>query len=198
MSVQPRRQNFTTDDRLVRLARAGRREAFDELVGRYQRRATSVAYRLVGNLHDSLEVCQDAYVRAYRSLPRLEDPSRFGAWLMRIVTNLALNHRRRRGVRRANEDCLADHGETLEDGFARVPAALQFPGAYLAAEELAVRLRCELAALPEAQRAALILFSIEAIPQKQVAKILGCSVEAVKWHVFQARRKIRLRLADYL
>jgi RNA polymerase sigma-70 factor (ECF subfamily) len=198
VSVQPLRKNFKTDDRLVRLARTGRRQAFDELVSRYHRRATSVAYRLVGNLHDALEVCQDAYVRAYRSLHRLEDPNRFGAWLMRIVTNLGLNYRRRRGVRRGNEDCLTNHEGALEDECAGAPPALQFPGAYLAAEELAVHLRRELAALPEAQRSALILFSIEALPQKQVAKILGCSVEAVKWHVFQARRKIRLRLADYL
>ena len=198
VSVQPLRKNFKTDDRLVRLARAGRRQAFDELVSRYERRATGVAYRLVGNVHDTLEVCQEAYVRAYRSLRQLADPSRFGPWLLRIVTNVALNHRRRRGVRRANEDCFAGCSEDGEDKLARAPLAVQFPGAQLAAEELAVRIRRELAALPEAQRAALILFSIEALPQKQVARIMGCSVEAVKWHVFQARRKIRLRLADYL
>lgn len=199
VSVQPlRKQSFKTDAQLVRAARAGRRAAFDDLVGRYHRRATTVAYRLVGNVHDALEVCQESYLRAFRHLRRLKDPARFGAWLLRIVTNVSLNHRRRRGWQRANEDHLSTHGETLEEELpGRAPAA-EFPGARLAAQDLARCIRAGLAALPEPQRAALILFSVEALPQKRVAKILGCSVEAVKWHVFQARRKLRLRLAEQL
>jgi RNA polymerase sigma-70 factor, ECF subfamily len=55
-----------------------------------------------------------------------------------------------------------------------------------------------LADLPAQQRAALVLFSVEQLPQKEVAEILGCSVEAVKWHVFQARKKLKARLAEYV
>ena len=72
------------------------------------------------------------------------------------------------------------------------------PGATLAAEELAEIVQREIAALPEQQRLALVLFSIEQLPQKEVATIMDCSVEAVKWHVFQARRKLKQRLTDYL
>ena len=64
--------------------------------------------------------------------------------------------------------------------------------------ELAERIREGLAQLPERQRAALVLYSVEQLPQRQVAEILGCSVEAVKWHVFQARKKLKLCLGDYL
>ncbi len=199
VSVQPlRKTTVKTDAQLVRAARAGQRAAFDELVGRYHRRATSVAYRLVGNVHDALEVCQEAYLRAFRHVRRLKDPARFGAWLLRIVTNVSLNQRRRRGWQRAKEEHLSTRGEMIEDELpGRAPAA-EFPGARLAAQDLARCIQAGLAALPEPQRAALILFSVEALPQKRVAKILGCSVEAVKWHVFQARRKLRLRLADQL
>ncbi len=55
-----------------------------------------------------------------------------------------------------------------------------------------------LAELPEMQRQALVLFSIEKLPQKEVAEVLGCSVETVKWHVFTARRKLKDTLRDYL
>ena len=72
------------------------------------------------------------------------------------------------------------------------------PGAELAAGELGEHVQKALAELPEQQRLALVLFSIEALPQKDVAAVMGCSVEAVKWHVFQARRKLKERLADYL
>ncbi len=185
-----------SDSQLVRRVRAGRRDAFDELVQRYQRRAVAVAYRLVGNLHDALEVCQDALLRAYENLGTLKDPARFGPWLLRIVTNQALNFRRGRGPR----SCENGYGADLpawEDQIAEVPGADEQPGAPLAADELAERIRRELARLPERQRSALILFSLNDMPQKQVAEVLGCSVAAVKWHVFQARRKLRVRLADY-
>ena len=89
----------TTETALVRRARRGDSDAFAELVKLYQRRAVSVAYRLLGNIEDASDVSQDAFVRAYRNLSQLDDPSRFGAWLMRAVSNLSLNYRRARKVR---------------------------------------------------------------------------------------------------
>jgi RNA polymerase sigma-70 factor, ECF subfamily len=188
----------TDDADLVRLACAGQHAAFDLLIERYQRRATAVSYRLLGNIHDALEVCQEAFVRAYRNITTLEDPARFGAWLLRIVTNLSLNFRRSRGPRLSFEDCLGSGEDGHDD---RLPPALSSttpPGAELAGRELGDRIQTGLDALPAQQRAALVLFSVEQLPQKEVADILGCSVEAVKWHVFQARKKLKDHLAEYL
>ena len=72
------------------------------------------------------------------------------------------------------------------------------PGADLDATELGQVAQRAIAELPEQQRTALVLFSLEQLPQKEVAAIMGCSVEAVKWHVFQARKTLRTELADYL
>ncbi len=180
------------DGELVREAVSGDRPAFDALVDRYQRRAISVAYRLVGNLHDALEISQEAFVRAFRSLATLEAPERFGPWLLRIVINLSLNLRRSRRLRQANGEL-----GRVEDRAAEVPESAPGPEGRLDAEELAHLVERFLAELPEQQRAALVLFSIEGLPQRTVGEILGCSVEAVKWHVFQARKKIKERLAEY-
>lgn len=186
------------DGELVQATLAGRRAAFDELVERYQRRATSVAYRLLGNLHDALEVCQESFVRAYRNLETLQNPNRFGSWLLKIVTNLSLNFRRSRGPRLSFEDCLVSDDQSREEQVPDGPHADHRPGAQLAGRELEERIHAGLAQLPSQQRAALVLFSIEQLPQKEVAQILGCSVEAVKWHVFQARQKMKAHLAEYL
>src|SRR5262245_560315 len=70
--------------------------AYDRLIESYQRRAVAVSYRLLGNINDAMDVCQDAFLRAYRSLSTLQEPRRFGPWLMRIVSNLSLNFRRDR------------------------------------------------------------------------------------------------------
>lgn len=191
----------TSDAELVQAVRAGRPAAFDELVERYQRRAVSVAYRLLGDLHDALEVCQEAFIRAYRSLDSLEDERRFGAWLLRIVTNLSLNFRRDRAVggqRVSLDDCLLDEHGSRAEQLADAPHSAARPGATLAASELHSTVQVALAALPDQQRMALVLFSIEQLPQKEVASIMDCSVEAVKWHVFQARKKLKEQLADYL
>lgn len=190
-----------SDEQLVRRVLAGERAAFDTLVERYQKRATSVSYRLVGNIHDALEVVQDAFIRAYRNVETLEDPGRFGAWLLRIVTNLSLNFRRDRAVggRKASLSDWADQdGEPADQRLTDSDASEDRPGATLAAGELSEVVQRAMDELPEQQRVALVLFSVEALPQKDVASIMGCSVEAVKWHVFQARRKLKDRLANYL
>lgn len=189
------------DEELVRRTCAGQREAFDELVERYQRRATSVSYRLLGNLHDALEVVQDAFIRAYRGLESLEDRPRFGSWLLRIVTNLSLNFRRDRaagGPRLTLDDCIKEDSPDRRAMLSDSDASDLRPGARLAASELSEIVQKALADLPDQQRLALVLFSIEQMPQKEVAQIMGCSVEAVKWHVFQARKKLKERLVEYL
>ena len=89
------------DKELVVAVLNGRREAFDELIRRYQRQAVAVSYRLLGNSHDALEVTQDAFLKAYTSLSTLQRPEAFGGWLMRIVSNLSLNFRRSRRTRLA-------------------------------------------------------------------------------------------------
>ena len=68
----------------------------------------------------------------------------------------------------------------------------------MASGELGKRLQSALQELPEKQRLAIVMFTIEQMPQKQVADTLGCSVEAVKWHVFQGRKKLRELLKDHL
>src|SRR3954454_14421523 len=88
-----------SDGQLVSQIVAGNRKAFDDLIRRYQRQAVAVSYRLLGNSQDSLEVTQDAFLKAFTSLDTLQKPEAFGGWLMRIVSNLSLNYRRSRKTR---------------------------------------------------------------------------------------------------
>src|SRR6187431_2535330 len=92
-------QTGPTDGQLVAQVLTGDRKAFDELIRRYQRQAVAVSYRLLGNSQDSLEVTQDAFLKAFTSLETLQKPEAFGGWLMRIVSNLSLNYRRGRKTR---------------------------------------------------------------------------------------------------
>src|SRR6476661_5145808 len=108
----PNAPSGPTDGQLVSQVLTGNRKAFDELIRRYQRQAVAVSYRLLGNSQDSLEVTQDAFLKAFTSLATLQKPEAFGGWLMRIVSNLSLNFRRGRKTRtQLPLDELMGHGE---------------------------------------------------------------------------------------
>lgn len=183
-----------SDGQLVEQALAGRKPAFDELVRRYQRQAVAVSYRFLGSAHDAAEVTQDAFLKAYSSLQSLEEPDAFRGWLMRIVSNLSLNYRRSRKVRqqRSLDDLFAT--ESSPD----LPGSAVDPAHATESRELGEKLQSALNQLTEQQRMAIVLFTVEQMPQKQVAKVLNCSVEAVKWHVFQGRKKLRELLKEEL
>lgn len=185
---------------LVRRAQQGDSAAFGSLVRSHQRRAVSLAYRLLGNVADAADVSQDAFVRAYRNLGQLDDPTRFGGWLMRVVGNLALNYRRSRASRAATslDDALEVGAEVRRPTTRqRLTHEGDDEGGPLS-DELHDAVSRALERLPDKQRLALILFSVEGLPQKEVAEILECSVELVKWNVFQARNKLREMLAEHL
>jgi len=185
---------------LVDRAQHGDTEAFAKLVRLYQRRVISVAYRLLNNIEDAGDVSQDAFVRAYRHLSQLEDASCFGPWLIRVVSNLSLNYRRSRRARSAAplDDALAVSAEVRNPASGRrLTVGLEDQSGPLP-EELQTAVNQAMERLPEKQRLALILFSVEGMPQREVAEILECSVELVKWNVFQARRKLKEMLKAYL
>jgi len=176
---------------------AGDTTAFDALIDRYQRRAVSVSYRLLGNINDAMDVCQDAFVKAFKSLDSLQDATRFGGWLMRIVTNLSLNYRR---DRRQHLSLSTDDPDDDREGWATMQSDRSSPEPVesLLASETEGAVSRAIEALPEQQRVALILSAIEKMPQKEIAEILGCSVEMVKWNVFQARKTLKKQLAKHL
>lgn len=182
----------------VTAARSGDSQAFGELAKVYQRQCASVALRLLGNAHDAAELVQDALVKAFKNLGQLKESDRFGPWLMRIVTNLALNYRRSRGRRQAMslEQNAGDEGSDLKSS---IPGSeLDSPDRPLTSAELGSAIQQAMEELPEKQRLALVMFAIEKMPQKDVADVLNCSVEAVKWHVFMARKQLKKRLAEHM
>jgi RNA polymerase sigma-70 factor (ECF subfamily) len=194
-----------SDGDLVRQVLQGQNRAFDELIKRYQRQAVAVSYRLLGNSHDALEVTQDAFLKGFTSLNTLQKPEAFGGWLMRIVSNLSLNFRRGRKTRNQLplDDLLGpSDAQSANVGSNAVGSEWMAksgdPLRGLESQELGVKLQEALNQLPEKQRQAIVLFTVQELPQKEVAEVLNCSVEAVKWHVFQGRKKLKELLKEHL
>jgi RNA polymerase sigma-70 factor (ECF subfamily) len=147
-----------------------------------------LAVRLLGNADDATEIVQQAFVTAYLKIDKLRDPRRFEFWLLKIVTNLAFDHRD--GVRhRSGSMRAADYYKAK-----RVASPVENEiGA-----ELEEAIREAMLKLSSKEAKAISLFGFEDLPHHEVAKMMGCSVGTARWHVFRARRKLSVLLKDYL
>ncbi len=173
-----------TDADLVALAQTGDQVAFGELVHRHLDRAHAVAYRILRDREDARDVVQDSFLRAWKALPAFEGRAQFGTWLVRIITNLALN--------RAQRDKLR-HAPSLDDiGDPPAPAIAGAGGG----ASLGRRIAEAIDHLPPVQRATFVLRFQEDLSVKETANRLGCSEGAVKASAFHAIRKLRAALGD--
>lgn len=163
------------DAELVRLAQAGQRDAFDLIVQRHQRRVYQLCYRFVGNHEDASDLAQDAFVRAFRALPRFKGESAVGTWLYRIAVNVCLN---RKALKTPRFEPI-EHIEPVDVKGERADAAV-------IRRQRAAEVRAAIARLPPKQRATLIMRAYHDLPHEQIAKILGSSVGAVKANFFHA------------
>jgi RNA polymerase sigma-70 factor (ECF subfamily) len=174
------------DDATVERAQRGDRAAFAALVRKYQKRVYATAFHIMGNHGDADDVAQDAFIRAYRGLPRFDGRADFFTWLYRIVVNVALNHVRSRKRQSA---------EPLEASGPR-PAPGADPARSTEARAEARRVLEALAQLSPTLRVTLVLAAIEELPYKQIALAMECPEGTVAWRVNQARKLLRQKLAD--
>ncbi|MBN2182339.1 MAG: sigma-70 family RNA polymerase sigma factor [Sedimentisphaerales bacterium] len=173
---------------LVEAGRAGDRAAFDELVLLYQRRAMRLAIRILGDADEAAEAVQAGFVNAYLNIGGLKTPEHFENWLLRIVTNAAINQART-AKRRVDKIKIA--------GLGRKKRSITPPDRE-SAEELKEAIKRAMTKLSKKEAKAMALFGLEDLSHKQVAGIMGCTVAAAKWHVFRARKKLKVLLKDYL
>ena len=168
------------DAELVKLAQAGRRDAFDEIVQRHQRRVYQLCYRFVGNHEDASDLAQDVFVRAFRALPRFRGNSAVGTWLHRIAVNVCLNRKAVKVPRFAPIEQI----EPVDLSSERADVAVL-------RGERAMQVRAAVSRLPPKQRATLILRAYHDLPHDEIAKILGSSVGAVKANFFHALANLK-------
>lgn len=187
-----------SDNELVARCRQGDASAFAALVHRHQPRAFNVAFQLLRNHEDAMEVTQDAFVRVHRNLDGFRGECAFTTWLHQIVVNLARNkHRwwRRRG-RELTESL--DARRVTDDGEVdrQVAAAGGGPDRAAAQTEFLTRLDRALGLLPRKYREVLVLRNVEQMSYEEIAVTVRCSVGAVKSRISRAREALRVELQE--
>ena len=172
-----------SDDEVIRRCLAGEKELFSRLVERYEKRAFWVAYNLLGNPEEARDVVQDAFVRAYRSLDRFDFGRKFYTWFFRIVTNLAIDRLRRKGVAKS-----VSLGDEMAEA---LPASGEGPAKPLEREEVRRKVRALLETLPPKFKAVMVLRDIDGLSCKEIAPILGTTYATVRWRLHKARQLFR-------
>jgi RNA polymerase sigma-70 factor (ECF subfamily) len=171
---------------------AGDRAAFHALVARHARRVHDLARRMLGDAHEAEDASQQAFLNAYRALPRFDPRRPFRHWLLRITSNLCRNRlaeRRRRPVA-LGFDASDDDARGID------PEAGAPPPADLGALDLdPARVRDAVAALPDAYRLVVVLRYVHGLPLEALAEITDQPIGTVKTHLFRARAALARGLA---
>src|SRR5919108_2903569 len=179
-----------TDEELVARAQGGDIESFNQLIVRWERPIYALAYRVIGREEDARDVCQDAFLRAFRALPGFKGQAKFSSWLYRITLNLCrdwIRRQRRAPVMQAPEgvelvDLASERGpvESIEDLVSRRELS----------EVVAVAMRL----LPDEQRTAIVLKEYHGMTFQEIADLQGCPLSTVKTRLYQGLSVLRRHL----
>jgi RNA polymerase sigma-70 factor (ECF subfamily) len=173
------------DRRLLERFRGGDREAFAELVARYQRPVYNAAWWITRSADDANDVAQDVFLKVAEHLDDYDPRFRPFSWIYRIAVNEALNLVRRHG----RSDPLDDEADADDDGDGD-PARIASDG------EIARRLQDALMRLPAHDRAVITLRHFAELSYREIADALDLDEKTVKSRLFEARSRLKLRLAD--
>jgi len=187
------------DSALVREAQAGNRAAFEELVHRYDRDVLRLALNLMKRTEDARDVYQEAFLKVYRNLHRFRFECSFYTWLYRIVTNVCLDHLRRRQARpedQAPELRTTQHDEVATDFFERQREhrATLDPERHLLGQEIKAKLALAMERLSPRERIVFEMKHYQGLKLRAIGDALGTSEETVKNSLFRATRKLRSEL----
>ena len=177
---------------IVQQVLKGDTNAFEELVLEYEKKVYNVALRILGNSEDAADMTQEAFIKAYNSLPGFRGDSKFSVWLTRIVSNLCLDFLRSRSRRPTVSLSVEDDGG--DDVQLDIADNSQSPELLLERSLTRESVRRGLKALPEDYRQILLLREIQGLSYDEIAEALNIEVGTVKSRIFRGRKK----LCEYL
>lgn len=187
-----------SDGELIRESRRGGREAFQELVRRYQKRVMAVALGMVRNPEDAMEIVQDAFVKAFENIDRFKGESSVYTWLYRIVVNRAIDFRRRERRRptvyfedRRGGD---DRRESYEDSLREETPHDPFDA--VRSHEVGDRVTEAINELTPDHKAVILLREVEGLSYDEISRVMQCSKGTVMSRLHYARKKLQQKLKD--
>ncbi|HVW85902.1 MAG TPA: sigma-70 family RNA polymerase sigma factor [Bryobacteraceae bacterium] len=184
---------------LIRAAQKGDQDAFERLVRAYDHSVLRVAMNLLRSPEEARDVYQEAFLKVYRNLHSFRFDCSFHTWLYRIVTNICLDHLRRRKVRK-EESTVVETSEGMVDRVAQLEEEGPHadPERQMWNRELAGRIDRALSALTPRERTVFELRHYEGLRLRAIGEIIGTTEEAAKNCLFRATQKMRSSLEAFV
>src|SRR6267142_2789248 len=187
----------TEEMELVRRARSGDLEAYDELVKRYQERIYATVYHMTSNHEDANDLAQDSFIKAFPALKSFKGGSSFYTWLYRIAVNKTINFLKQRKNRmHMSLNDLDFNTENNPDLVALISEKTPRRDAGL--KELQEKLNAALLKLSETHRLVVVLHDVQGQSHEEIAEIMECNIGTVRSRLFYARQQLQAWLTEYL
>ena len=156
------------DEVLMEELKAGNLQAFELIIYRYEKSLLNYLYRWIGNFHQAEELCQEVFLRVYKSAFKFNSEQKFSSWLYRIANNLCIDeYRKNKNVKKVDiEDVDIPSSDNTEEKVEK--------------EELEDRVKKAVMSLPQDHRAVLILKHYQGLSYNEISDILGCPLGTVK------------------
>lgn len=191
--------NQRSDRDLVLACQRREPAAFEELVKRHQRTVFTLIYQLAPDWNDTSDLAQEVFIRVWRSINNLRNPSSFRAWLTQIVTNLFYDELRKRPRRLATMSMDESWGNEDEDGPTRdIPDSGLKPDEKVLNSEINGVISNAMLKLPEQFRTAIVLREVEGLSYEEIAILTKTEMGTVKSRIARARSKLQELLKPYL
>lgn len=186
----------STDNALVARVQNGEKAAFDLLVLKYQHRIIKLVSRYVRDQSDAMDIAQEAFLKAYRAMPKFRGDSAFYTWLYRIAINTAKNHLVSLSRRPAEVDLANADGEPID--LEEVQKDFETPENLLLTWEIRQTILDVVEKLPEDLRTAISLREVDGMSYEQIAQTMACPIGTVRSRIFRAREAIEKKLKPLL
>ena len=184
--------NQSSDKKLVKRVQKGDKGAFDLLVLKYQHKIVNLVMRYVRDPELALDITQEAFIKAYRALPRFRGDSAFYTWMYRIAVNTAKNHLA--AQRRRPMDVELDLQDPEQYDLHSKLKETDTPEGVTLRNELKETVERAISALPEDLRTAIILRELEGMSYEEIAQTMECPVGTVRSRIFRARDAIAKKI----
>ena len=181
-----------TDTQLVHRVQKGDKGAFDLLVLKYQHKIVNLVMRYVRDPDQALDITQEAFLKAYRALPRFRGDAAFYTWMYRIAVNTAKNYLA--AQRRRPMDVELDMQDPEQYDLHAKLKDTDTPEAVTLSHELQETVERAIAALPEDLRTAIVLRELDGMSYEEIAETMECPVGTVRSRIFRARDAISKKI----
>ena len=185
------------DVELVQESLSGDQQAFGQLVHKYQQRVYGIAFGVVRNHQDALDVAQEVFIKVYSKLGRFRGKSTFYTWLYRITVNLAIDYHRKK-----TKAVMVDFDEKILDDEKRSDfkqSNIRYSPRKMAEDsELSRQILSAIESLPVEQRTVVVLREMEDMSYEDIARVMKCSKGTVMSRLHYGRKKLQQILKKYL